>query len=87
MTILAGCAGTVVKPVSTSPVPRYLMQSLPDPKCTAPVENDAVPPAALGASNRCWEKAFSTAKVRLSGLQRAVRVREKIIAKAKEVEG
>jgi hypothetical protein len=58
------------------------MQPVQQPQCRPSISDEAIQTKALGASLTCWETAHTAAVKRLTGLQRAVRVRERAIAKA-----
>lgn len=80
---LCGCATPILDPVSVKPVPGYLLSPLSEPDCRAVADADGnVLPKAMGASAACFSAAEVRARTRLTGLQRAVRARERAIQSA-----
>jgi hypothetical protein len=70
----------VLQPITAPAIPRSLMEKPPDPKCDIDIPEAGVPPSRLEASRQCYRAAVDDRDARLSGLQSAVRVREKAIA-------
>lgn len=88
MAILAGfglsaCASNnvVVKPVALKPVSSALMKAPGIPRCDLPQRADYDPREVI-AYSECWKAAYHSLAARHIGLQRAVRTRETIAAKA-----
>jgi len=81
--LLAACAGNnvVVEPVALKPVDARLMKAPGIPRCDLPNRADYAP-AEVIVYAKCWEAAYHSIAARHIGLQRAVRAREQIAAKA-----
>ena len=81
--MVMGCAKevVVVEPLALPKVASALMVAPGLPRCELPARPDYDPREVL-AYARCWESAYHAAAGRLTGLQSAVAVREKAIAKA-----
>lgn len=73
-----------VKPVALTPVSPKLMASLRVPKCEPQPKpkDDLYYFDEVDNSRVCWRTGFYNARARLTGLQKAVRVREQAAAKA-----
>jgi hypothetical protein len=83
--LTSGCADSVVvKPVALTPVNASLMRGMSVPKCdvSGRTGNELYYFDEVDASRVCWRQGFRTAHARLTGLQRAVRVRQQATAKA-----
>lgn len=78
-----GCSSNnvVVEPVALAAVSPALMRAPALPKCTLP-NRPELQPAEVRAYGDCYKAAFEATYQRLTGLQRAVRVREEATAKA-----
>jgi len=71
-----------VVPISLPAVSPELMASLRPAKCALPTTGETISADQIRASQSCWQAAYGAAGARLSGLQAAVRVREKAMADA-----
>jgi len=71
----------VVEAVNVAPVDARLMRSPGVPRCDLPKRADYAP-AEVIVYAKCWEAAYHSIAARHIGLQRAVRAREQIAAKA-----
>lgn len=82
--LLTACAKdeVVVVPVSLPNVSPDLMAPLRPAKCALPTGGETISSDQIRASQACWQAAYGAAGARLSGLQSAVRVREKAMAEA-----
>lgn len=80
---VAGCAKAVVvvEPLALPKVASALMVAPGLPRCALPARPDYDPREVLAYAH-CWQSAYHAAAGRLTGLQSAVAVREKAIAKA-----
>lgn len=80
---LTACASNnvVVEPIKLRPVDARLMKSPGIPRCILPERADYAP-AEIIVYAKCWEAAYHAIAARHIGLQRAVRAREQIAAKA-----
>lgn len=80
---LTACAGNnvVVEPVNLAPVDARLMRMPGIPRCDLPQRADYAPSEVIVYA-KCWEAAYHSIAARHIGLQRAVRAREQIAAKA-----
>jgi len=81
--LVTACAGNnvVVQPVALKPVDARLMKSPGIPRCNLPDRADYDPREVIVYA-KCWEAAYHSIAARHIGLQRAVRTREQIAAKA-----
>lgn len=82
--LLTACAkdAVVVVPISLPAVSPELMAPMRPAKCTLPTTGETISADQISASQSCWQAAYGAAGARLSGLQAAVRVRERAAAEA-----